>query len=172
MPSEKCGLGGSRTHKSDGHDILSVERLPVSPLALFPAVESAVSRLKTVTVRAENPKVLDSIVQRISVHVVQLERHSPVRCAICPAAELAPIPLESCPDQSSPQLARLVPAPSDEDRVQGKCGSAVSPSALVPSSSKKVTRRDLMSDESGLNLPVIPSSGNQPQRHQDLPNAR
>jgi hypothetical protein len=29
------GRGGTRTHKSFGHDILSVARIPIPPLALF-----------------------------------------------------------------------------------------------------------------------------------------
>ena len=166
------GLGGIRTHMSSGHDILSVARLPVPPLALLPAVQAPVRGLKTVAVRAQNPKILDAIIGSIAVDVVQLNRHLPVWRARRPSAKLAPVVLEAELDQSLLQLAALVAASGDEDRVQRNCREPMAFPTLVPGPSSKMGSRNSISHQSRLDLSVVASCGHEPQGHQYLPHAR
>jgi hypothetical protein len=155
-----------------GHDILSVARLPVPPLALLPAVETAMGGLKAVTVRAENPKILDAMIRPITVDVIKFERQPTIGRTLSPPAEFASALLECGPDQSLPQLVALKCAPGHENRAQRQGWTSVALPTLVPGSPSKMARGNPKLLESNLNLPVVPALWHEPQGHECLPYAR
>jgi hypothetical protein len=46
-------------------------------------------RLEAMAVRAQDPKVLETVVVAVAVDVIELDRDSSIRSALGPAAELA-----------------------------------------------------------------------------------
>jgi len=78
-------------------------------------------RLKTVTVGAEDPQILNAIVVSISVDVIQLNGYAPIRRAHRPSAKLAPVFLEADSNQPLLELATRVGAPNNKNLFQLPC---------------------------------------------------
>jgi hypothetical protein len=89
--------------------------------------------LKAVAVRAEDPKVLESVIGLIAVDVIELQRNASVWRLYGPTANLALSFLQARREESILKTVARCPTSSNKDLFKWKCRSRNEVLTLVPS---------------------------------------
>lgn len=75
-------------------------------------------RLQAVAVRTEDSKILESVVEAVTVDVIELHRDAAIRRALAPTTKLALRLLKPCLEESLLEGVASCPATCDEDLLQ------------------------------------------------------
>lgn len=78
--------------------------------------------LQTVAVWTEDPKVVESVVVFIAVDVIELQRNTSIRRALCPAAQLALALLEAGREESQFETVTAGWSSSNENQLEWNRG--------------------------------------------------
>ncbi len=133
-----CGPGGNRTRTVVyDQQILSLPRLPITPLALS-FVPSPMRRLQTMTIWAKYSQIFKPVISVYSINMIKLERYSTIHRHFCPTTQIAFFCKNLFSQQSFLQFMTLKTAVSDQNFLKRDYGFEIFLYALTPPFSSKV----------------------------------
>ena len=124
------------------------------------------------TIRAENPQILESVVTRIAVDVIELERNAAVVRSLRPTAFFTGRPFDSCFEKTLLELVALERTAAHKDLIESFSRPSGSSKTFVPSLAAQMVGKDAVLLDVLLDLGVIASGFNQPEMSQHLPDTR
>jgi len=126
-------------------------------------VQTPMGRLQAVTIRTEDPQILDAMIISVSVDVIQFNGDPPICSLHFPTTQLATRRLQSNPEETFLELVTCVVTVGREQLIQGNHGSTNTLHPTIPALAGEVFVWDSEPVKVATQVRIVPTLPLQPK---------